>query len=164
MSEAKVSIVMGSDSDLKVMQAAIDQLKLLKVPYEVDVVSAHRTPEKMFDYARNAHTRGVKVIIAGAGGAAHLPGMVASLSPLPVIGVPIKSSNSIDGWDSVLSILQMPNGVPVATVALNAAKNAGILAAQILGTGDREVLDRIIDFKEQMKREVARKAKNVKFP
>ncbi|VAW25985.1 N5-carboxyaminoimidazole ribonucleotide mutase, partial [hydrothermal vent metagenome] len=127
---SKVGIIMGSNSDLPIMQQAIDILQGFNIKIEVDIVSAHRTPEKLFNYAKNAHTRGISVIIAGAGGAAHLPGMVASISPLPIIGVPIKSSNSIDGWDSILSILQMPNGVPVATVALNGAKNAGILAAQ----------------------------------
>ena len=134
---------MGSKSDLPVMQEAIDILKEFGVDVEVDIVSAHRTPDKMFTYGKNAHTRGISVIIAGAGGAAHLPGMIASLSPLPVIGVPIKSSNSIDGWDSILSILQMPSGVPVATVALNGAKNAGILAAQIIGSSDKKVQDKI---------------------
>lgn len=162
MSKPIVSIIMGSDSDLRVMQGAVDLLIELNIPYELDVVSAHRTPEKMFDYAKNAHIRGIKVIIAGAGGAAHLPGMVASLSPLPVIGVPVKSSNSIDGWDSILSILQMPNGVPVATVALDGAKNAGILAAQIVSAGDREVLQRILKFKEKMQQEVAVKAERIK--
>ena len=140
-----VAIIMGSDSDLSVMQQAADMLKELQVPYEMTIVSAHRTPTKMFEFASTAHERGIKVIIAGAGGAAHLPGMVAAISPLPVIGVPVKSSNSIDGWDSVLSILQMPGGVPVATVALNGAKNAGILAAQILGASDDALLQRIID-------------------
>jgi 5-(carboxyamino)imidazole ribonucleotide mutase len=159
---AMVSIIMGSDSDLKVMQAAADILKDLNVAYEIDIVSAHRTPEKMMDFAQNAYTRGIKVIIAGAGGAAHLPGMVASLTPLPVIGVPVKSSNSIDGWDSILSILQMPNGVPVATVALNAAKNAGILAASILGTSDTTVLDRIISYKQEMKNIVLAKGEKLK--
>jgi 5-(carboxyamino)imidazole ribonucleotide mutase len=138
---------MGSDSDLPIMQQAAQVLEELGLAFEVTIVSAHRTPERMFDFAKGAHQRGIQVIIAGAGGAAHLPGMVAALSPLPVIGVPIKSSNSIDGWDSVLSILQMPNGVPVATVALNAAKNAGILAAQIIGAQDEEVRNRIIAFK-----------------
>ncbi len=152
-----VSIIMGSDSDLPVMRAAADVLKQLDVPFEVTIVSAHRTPERMFDFAKNAHKKGTKVIIAGAGGAAHLPGMVASLSPLPVIGVPVKSSNSIDGWDSVLSILQMPNGVPVATVALNAAQNAGILAAQILGASDEKLRERIIGFKKDLEAGVARK-------
>ena len=162
----KVAIIMGSDSDLKVMQSAIDILEELNVPHEVDVVSAHRTPEKMFDFAKSAHQNGIGVIIAGAGGAAHLPGMVASLSPLPVIGVPVKSSNSIDGWDSVLSILQMPGGVPVATVALNGAKNAGILAAQILGVGDKAILDRIVEYKSSLKESVKEKAARVKrsFP
>lgn len=148
---------MGSDSDLPVMRQAADFLQDLNIPFEISIVSAHRTPERMFDFAKNAHHRGVKVIIAGAGGAAHLPGMVASLSPLPVIGVPVKSSNSIDGWDSILSILQMPNGVPVATVALNAAKNAGILAAQILGSHDETVRSKILDYKEQMRQEVMQK-------
>lgn len=145
---------MGSASDLPVMQAAADVLTRFEVPFEINVVSAHRTPELMFDYARNAHKKGLQVIIAGAGGAAHLPGMVASLTPLPVIGVPVKSSNSIDGWDSILSILQMPNGVPVATVALNAAQNAGILAAQIIAAGKPEVLDRVAAFKEELKQKV----------
>jgi 5-(carboxyamino)imidazole ribonucleotide mutase len=149
-----VGIIMGSASDLPVMQAAADVLTRFEVPFEINVVSAHRTPELMFDYARNAHKNGLQVIIAGAGGAAHLPGMVASLTPLPVIGVPVKSSNSIDGWDSILSILQMPNGVPVATVALNAAQNAGILAAQIIAAGKPEVLDRVAAFKEELKQKV----------
>ncbi len=149
-----VSIIMGSDSDLPVMRKAADMLKSFGIPIEVTIVSAHRTPERLYAFAKEAHTRGVKVIIAGAGGAAHLPGMVASLSPLPVIGVPIKSSNSIDGWDSVLSILQMPSGVPVATVALNGAANAGILAAQILGVHDPGIQQRIIDYKQQLADEV----------
>ena len=143
----KVAVIMGSISDMPVMQEAINVLKELQIEIEVDIVSAHRTPEKLFSFSREAHTKGISVIIAGAGGAAHLPGMVASITPLPVIGVPIKSSNSIDGWDSVLSILQMPSGVPVATVALNGAKNAGILAAQIIGVHDAEVQQRIVDFK-----------------
>ena len=154
MSNAQVGIIMGSSSDLKVMKDAADVLKELGIEFEMTVVSAHRTPDRMFDYAKGAADRGLKVIIAGAGGAAHLPGMVASLTPLPVIGVPVKSSNSIDGWDSILSILQMPNGVPVATVALNAAKNAGILAAQIIGSSDKVVLQRIADFKEGLKDKV----------
>lgn len=145
-----ISIIMGSDSDLPVMRQAADVLRELDIPFEVTIVSAHRTPERMFEFAKQAHGRGVMAIIAGAGGAAHLPGMVASLSPLPVIGVPVKSSNSIDGWDSVLSILQMPNGVPVATVALNAAKNAGILAAQIIGAQDEAVRDRILSYKQDL--------------
>lgn len=145
---------MGSKSDLHIMQEAADVLDELKVAYELTIVSAHRTPERMFDYAKSAADKGIQVIIAGAGGAAHLPGMVASLSPLPVIGVPVKSSNSIDGWDSVLSILQMPGGVPVATVALDGAKNAGILAAQILGASDKEVRSRIVDYKEGLKDKV----------
>ncbi len=159
---ADVGIIMGSDSDLPVMQEAIDILEELGVTTEVDIVSAHRTPEKMLAYGKNAHDRGIKVIIAGAGGAAHLPGMIASLSPLPVIGVPVKSRNSIDGWDSILSILQMPGGVPVATVALNGAKNAGILAAQILGSQNREVLERIIAYKEGLKNKVLDASKRVK--
>ena len=145
---------MGSKSDLSVMDNAAEILNQLGVAFEMTVVSAHRTPERLFDYASNAHKRGIKVIIAGAGGAAHLPGMAASMSPLPVIGVPIKSSNSIDGWDSVLSILQMPSGVPVATVALDGAANAGILAAQILAVGDEKLLERIISFKEDLKLKV----------
>lgn len=149
-----VSIIMGSDSDLPVMNDAANILKELNVPFELTIVSAHRTPKRMFDFAEKAHTRGIKVIIAGAGGAAHLPGMVASLSPLPVIGVPVKSSNSIDGWDSVLSILQMPGGVPVATVALNGAKNAGILAAQIIGSSDEAVLNRVVTYKENLEQAV----------
>lgn len=158
---AQVGIIMGSASDLPVMQEAIDILKELGIDYEVDIVSAHRTPEKMMAYGQEAHQRGIKVIIAGAGGAAHLPGMVAAISPLPVIGVPVKSSNSIDGWDSVLSILQMPGGVPVATVALNGAKNAGILAAQIIGSFDQETQDRIIAFKESLKAKVIDSSKNL---
>jgi 5-(carboxyamino)imidazole ribonucleotide mutase len=158
MNSPKVAIIMGSKSDLAVMQDAADVLKELGVAYEITVVSAHRTPDRMFSYARAASDRGIKVIIAGAGGAAHLPGMVASLTHLPVIGVPVKSSNSIDGWDSILSILQMPNGIPVATVALNAAKNAGILAAQILSTGDESLVQNIIKFKEELKKKVEESA------
>ena len=158
---SKVAVVMGSTSDLPVMQDAIDILKGFDIEVDVDIVSAHRTPEKLFDFSKNAHKNGYRVIIAGAGGAAHLPGMVASMSPLPVIGVPIKSSNSIDGWDSVLSILQMPGGVPVATVALNGAKNAGILAAQIIGSSDKCVLDKIILYKEGLKLKVIEGAKAV---
>ena len=158
---AEVGIIMGSQSDLPVMQEAIDILKGFDIEIEVDIVSAHRTPEKMMDYGQQAHKRGLKVIIAGAGGAAHLPGMIASLTPLPVIGVPVKSSNSIDGWDSVLSILQMPGGVPVATVALNGAKNAGILAAQIIGTSDSCVRDKIEVFKEGLKTKVIESSKNL---
>lgn len=154
MSKPQVGIIMGSSSDLKVMKDAADVLKELGIEFEMTVVSAHRTPDRMFDYAKDAADRGLRVIIAGAGGAAHLPGMVASLTPLPVIGVPVKSSNSIDGWDSILSILQMPNGVPVATVALNAAKNAGILAAQIIGASDKAVLQRMADYKESLKDKV----------
>lgn len=145
---------MGSKSDLPIMQKAADVLNELKVPFEMTIVSAHRTPDRMFDYAKNASEKGIQVIIAGAGGAAHLPGMVASITPLPVIGVPVKSSNSIDGWDSVLSILQMPGGVPVATVALDGAMNAGILAAQIIGASDLEVRKRITSFKEGLKDKV----------
>jgi len=159
---SKVAVVMGSTSDLPVMQDAIDILKGFDIEVDVDIVSAHRTPEKLFDFSKHAHTNGYSVIIAGAGGAAHLPGMVASLSPLPVIGVPVKSSNSIDGWDSVLSILQMPGGVPVATVALNGAKNAGILAAQIIGSSDKCVLDKIILYKEGLKQKVIDGAESVK--
>jgi 5-(carboxyamino)imidazole ribonucleotide mutase len=154
MSQPKIAIIMGSKSDLNIMQDAADVLKELGVDYEITVVSAHRTPDRMFSYARAAADRGIKVIIAGAGGAAHLPGMVASLTHLPVIGVPVKSSNSIDGWDSILSILQMPNGIPVATVALNAAKNAGILAAQILSTADEYLVSNLIAFKEKLKQTV----------
>jgi len=145
---------MGSKSDLRVMQEAADVLSLLNVPFEISVVSAHRTPDRMFEYAKGAASRGVQVIIAGAGGAAHLPGMTASLTPLPVIGVPIKSSNSIDGWDSVLSILQMPAGVPVATVALDGARNAGILAAQIVAVADAQLMKRIAQFKDELKKKV----------
>ncbi len=151
---SKVAVIMGSTSDMPIMEEAISILKGFDIEVEVDIVSAHRTPEKLFEFSKTAHTRGIKVIIAGAGGAAHLPGMVASLSPLPVIGVPIKSSNSIDGWDSVLSILQMPGGVPVATVALNGAKNAGILAAQIIGSSDSCMLDKILVYKEGLKQKV----------
>ena len=150
----KVGIIMGSESDLPVMQEAIDILEEFKIKIEVDIVSAHRTPEKMMEYGSQAHQRGLKVIIAGAGGAAHLPGMIAAVSPLPVIGVPVKSSNSIDGWDSVLSILQMPGGVPVATVALNGAKNAGILAAQIVGTSERTIMDKVSKYKKRLKTKV----------
>lgn len=153
---------MGSDSDLKIMEQAEAVLRELGVETEMDVMSAHRTPEKVLDYSRQAYKRGVGVIIAGAGGAAHLAGVVAAVSPLPVVGVPIKSSNSIDGWDSVLSMLQMPSGVPVATVALDGAKNAGILAAQILATGDKALLDRIIQYKEQMKEKVYRASEKVR--
>ncbi|RYD70742.1 MAG: 5-(carboxyamino)imidazole ribonucleotide mutase [Sphingobacteriales bacterium] len=151
---SKIAIIMGSISDMPVMQEAIDILKEFGIETQVDIVSAHRTPEKLFDFSKNAHTKGISVIIAGAGGAAHLPGMVASMSPLPVIGVPVKSSNSIDGWDSVLSILQMPGGVPVATVALNGAKNAGILAAQIIGSSNPAVLEKVISYKEGLKQAV----------
>ena len=157
----KVGIIMGSKSDLPVMQDAIDILNEFGVESEVNIVSAHRTPEKMFKYASNARDNGIKVIIAGAGGAAHLPGMVASITTLPVIGVPVKSRNSIDGWDSVLSILQMPNGVPVATVALNGAKNAGILAAQIIGISDQEISQKLVDFKGQLEKKVIDSEKNL---
>lgn len=162
LKQMKVAIIMGSISDMPVMQEAIDVLKSFEIETEVDVVSAHRTPEKLFDFSKNAHTRGISVIVAGAGGAAHLPGMVASMSPLPVIGVPIKSSNSIDGWDSVLSILQMPGGVPVATVALNGAKNAGILAAQIIGSNNDVILQKIIAFKESLKEAVHKSSAELK--
>jgi len=156
-----VSIIMGSDSDMKIMEEAVHIIKSFNISYEVDIVSAHRTPEKLYSYANNAHSRGVKVIIAGAGGAAHLPGMVAAISPLPVIGVPIKSTNSIDGWDSILSILQMPGGVPVATVALNGAKNAGLLAVQILSTNNVELQNMLIAYKKQLNEEVHEKAKKI---
>ncbi|AXG73236.1 5-(carboxyamino)imidazole ribonucleotide mutase [Flavobacterium arcticum] len=158
----KVGVIMGSISDMPVMQAAIDILKEFGIDTEVDIVSAHRTPEKLYEYSKEAHNRGVSVIIAGAGGAAHLPGMVAAMSPLPVIGVPVKSSNSIDGWDSVLSILQMPGGVPVATVALNGAKNAGILAAQILGSHDKLVQAKIIAYKQELKNAVNKASEDLK--
>ncbi len=157
MKVVHVSVIMGSDSDLPVMKQAAELLTSFGIPFEITFISAHRTPDRMFSFAKEAHTRGVKVIIAGAGGAAHLPGMVASLTPLPVIGVPIKASISIDGWDSILSILQMPNGVPVATVALNAAKNAAILAAQILGSSDKILQDKVIAYKQELANEVTRK-------
>jgi len=157
----KIAIIMGSDSDLPIMQSAADILSELNIKYEMTVVSAHRTPERMFEYAKNARRKGIDVIIAGAGGAAHLPGMVASLTTLPVIGVPIKSSNSIDGWDSVLSILQMPNGIPVATVALNGAKNAGILAARILSVSNKTVAKSLSKYQSSMKKAVLAKAKKV---
>jgi 5-(carboxyamino)imidazole ribonucleotide mutase len=159
---AQVGIIMGSDSDMPVMKAAIEILGDFDIAVDVDIVSAHRTPEKLFEYGASAHKKGLKVIIAGAGGAAHLPGMIAAISPLPVIGVPVKSSNSIDGWDSILSILQMPGGVPVATVALNGAKNAGILAAQIIGSSDQCVLDKIEVYKEGMKLKVQKASENLK--
>lgn len=152
-----VSIIMGSDSDLTVMQPAADMLKEFSIEFELTIVSAHRTPKRMLEFAATAKERGIKVIIAGAGGAAHLPGMVAAITSLPVIGVPVKSSNSLDGWDSILSILQMPNGVPVATVALNAAKNAGILAAEIIGTFDENVSNAIIEYKNKMETDVLKK-------
>lgn len=158
---AEVGIIMGSTSDLPVMQEAADILDHLGVEYEIDIVSAHRTPEKMIEYANNAHKRGLKVIIAGAGGAAHLPGMTASMTPLPVIGVPVKSRNSIDGWDSILSILQMPGGIPVATVALDGAKNAGILAAKIIGAQQPKVLDRLIEYMEELKEKVHKSARDL---
>ena len=159
---AQIGIIMGSKSDFPIMKEAIEILKSAKIEVEVDIVSAHRTPEKMFSYAKEAHKRGIKVIIAGAGGAAHLPGMIASISPLPVIGVPIKSSNSIDGWDSILSILQMPSGVPVATVALNGSKNAGILAMQILGSSDEEIQKKIVDFKTNLKEKITKSSNQIK--
>jgi 5-(carboxyamino)imidazole ribonucleotide mutase len=159
---AEVGIIMGSASDLPVMQEAADFLKEIGISYEINIVSAHRTPELMFDYAKSAHTRGLKVIIAGAGGAAHLPGMTASLTPLPVIGVPVKSSNSIDGWDSILSILQMPGGIPVATVALNGSKNAGILAAKIIGSSNPEVLAKLSSYMEDLKNKVLESAEKLK--
>lgn len=150
----EIGIIMGSKSDLPVLNEAVDIIKRFGLTYELDVVSAHRTPKKMMEYGKNAHKRGIKVIIAGAGGAAHLPGMIAACSPLPVIGVPIKSSNSIDGWDSILSILQMPNGVPVATVALNGAKNAAILAIQILGSSNEKIRNDILNFKKEQENKV----------
>jgi len=159
---AQIGIIMGSKSDLPVMQYAIDILNEFGISTDVDIVSAHRTPEKMMDYGINAHKKGIKVIIAGAGGAAHLPGMIASVCPLPIIGVPVKSSNSIDGWDSVLSILQMPGGVPVATVALNGAKNAGILAAQILGTNDIKIQKKILDYKNNLRSKIIKTSKSLK--
>jgi len=158
MSNPIISIIMGSDSDLPIMNQAAEMLDYFEIPYEMTIVSAHRTPQRMFDFAENAHTRGIRVIIAGAGGAAHLPGMVASITPLPVIGVPVKSSNSIDGWDSILSILQMPGGIPVATVALNGAKNAGILAATIIGSADSDILQKVLKYKTLLKDEVLLKA------
>ena len=153
----KIAIVMGSDSDFPIMKNAVEIIKDFEIEYEVTIVSAHRTPDRLFEYAKNAYQRGIKVIIAGAGGAAHLPGMIASLSPLPVIGVPIKSSNSIDGWDSVLSILQMPSGVPVATVALNGAKNAGLLALQILSTSENDLVQKMINYKSSLEEQVMKK-------
>lgn len=156
-----VSIIMGSDSDLPIMSQAAEILEYFGIEHEVTVVSAHRTPQRMFEFAANAEHRGVQVIIAGAGGAAHLPGMVASITSLPVIGVPVKSSNSIDGWDSILSILQMPNGIPVATVALNAAKNAGILAASILGSSDPSVRKKVTAYKEGLRQQIEEKAENL---
>ena len=161
MATPVVSIIMGSDSDLSVMQGAADMLKEFEIPYEITIVSAHRTPKRLVEFSENAHLRGIRVIIAGAGGAAHLPGMAAAISPLPVIGVPVKSSNSIDGWDSVLSILQMPGGVPVATVALNGAKNAGLLAAQILSVADDSIRQKMIDYKRQLNDEVMVKVKKM---
>lgn len=161
MSEAQVGIIMGSQSDLNIMSQAAEVLKELGVAYELTIVSAHRTPHRMVEYAENARAKGLKVIIAGAGGAAHLPGMVASLTTLPVIGVPVKSSNSIDGWDSVLSILQMPGGVPVATVALDGAKNAGILAAQIIGTSDQQVADNLATYKVSMREKVEKSIEEI---
>lgn len=161
MSSVVVSIVMGSDSDLDVMREAAKMLEQFGVGYEMDIVSAHRTPQKLFDFSSEAHKRGVKVIIAGAGGAAHLPGMIAAISPLPVIGVPVKSSNSIDGWDSILSILQMPGGVPVATVALNGAKNAGILAAQIVSVSCEKIGQEIINYKKDLNEQVLEKSRKL---
>lgn len=158
----KVGVIMGSTSDLPIMKEAVEMLEHFGIEVEVDIVSAHRTPDKLMEYGKNAHLKGFQVIIAGAGGAAHLPGMIASLSPLPVVGVPVKSSNSIDGWDSVLSILQMPGGVPVATVALNGAKNAGILAAQILAASDKAILQKILDYKEELKLKVIEGAASIR--
>ena len=159
---AEIGIIMGSKSDLPIMREASNILDELGFTYEIDIVSAHRTPEKMFDYAKNAHKRGLKVIIAGAGGAAHLPGMTASLTPLPVIGVPVKSRNSIDGWDSILSILQMPGGIPVATVALDGAKNAGILAAKIVASSNPERIEVLENYMEEMKAKVLESADSMK--
>jgi 5-(carboxyamino)imidazole ribonucleotide mutase len=162
MSKALVGIIMGSQSDLSVMKEAAEFLEDLKIPFELTIVSAHRTPSRMVEYASTARAKGLKVIIAGAGGAAHLPGMIASMTSLPVIGVPVKSSNSIDGWDSVLSILQMPSGVPVATVALDGAKNAGILAAQIIGASDKAIAKKLDSFKDSLKVKVEESAKTIK--
>ena len=156
-----VSIIMGSDSDLNVMQEAGKVLKEFKIPFEITIVSAHRTPKRLFEFAEKTHQRGIQVIIAGAGGAAHLPGMVAAISPLPVIGVPVKSSNSLDGWDSILSILQMPGGVPVATVALNNAKNAGLLAVQILSVNDKKLREKMISYKAKLNADVLKKIEGV---
>ena len=161
MERKLVSIVMGSDSDLPIMEQAAEMLRQFNISYEIDIVSAHRTPDKMFQFASQAHKRGIQVIIAGAGGAAHLPGMIASISPLPVIGVPVRSSNSIDGWDSVLSILQMPGGVPVATVALNGAKNAGILAAQILSISNEDIRKTIVQYKDKLRDDVIGKSSKI---
>jgi 5-(carboxyamino)imidazole ribonucleotide mutase len=161
MATPVVSIIMGSDSDLSVMQGAADILTEFEITYEITIVSAHRTPKRLVDFSENAHLRGIQVIIAGAGGAAHLPGMAAAISPLPVIGVPVKSTNSIDGWDSMLSILQMPGGVPVATVALNGAKNAGLLAAQILSVADDRIRQKMIDYKKRLNEEVMEKVKKM---
>jgi len=157
-----VSIIMGSDSDMTIMNQAAEILKEFNVPYEITIVSAHRTPKRLYEFAENAHERGIQVIIAGAGGAAHLPGMAAAISPLPVIGVPVKSSNSIDGWDSILSILQMPGGVPVATVALNGAKNAGLLAVQILSVGDAPLRKKMVEYKAKMNLEVMKKVEKLR--
>lgn len=162
MEKKLVSIVMGSDSDLPIMKQAAEMLEKFDIGYDIDIVSAHRTPEKLFEFATNAHKHGFLAVIAGAGGAAHLPGMIAAISPLPVIGVPIKSSNSIDGWDSILSILQMPGGVPVATVALNGAKNAGILAAQIVAAKDANIREKMIQYKQDLKYQVIEKSKKLK--
>ncbi len=162
MSQPLVGIIMGSQSDLPIMQEAADVLTELGVAFELTIISAHRTPERMIEYAQSARSRGIKTIVAGAGGAAHLPGMVASLTTLPVVGVPVKSSNSIDGWDSILSILQMPAGIPVATVALNGGRNAGILAASIVSTFDNSVADRLASFKEQLKAKVLKQVEEVK--
>jgi len=162
MKEKLVSIVMGSDSDLSIMKQAGEILEYFGIGYEMNIISAHRAPDILFEFAKDAHKRGIKVVIAGAGGAAHLPGVLAALTPLPVIGVPIKSSNSIDGWDSILSILQMPSGIPVATVALDGAKNAGILAAQILSVGDDSLIDKIITYKNELREQVITKNKKLK--
>ena len=164
--EPLVSIIMGSTSDMPVMGQAAEFLDSMNIPFEINALSAHRVPEQVVDFAKSAHGRGIKIIIAGAGGAAHLPGVIAALTPLPVIGVPIKSSNSIDGWDSVLSILQMPAGIPVATVALDGAKNAAILALQILATGDQEQMAKMIEFKKDLASKIKRandELKSIKY-
>ena len=162
MSYKKVAILMGSDSDLPIMKQACESLEYFGIEYEIDIISVHRAPKRLFEYASNAHNRNIGVIIAGAGGAAHLPGVIAAITPLPVIGVPIKSSISIDGWDSILSILQMPSGIPVATVALNGAKNAGILAAQIILSQSQEGINKILEYKKSLEEQVIKKSEELK--